>query len=254
MKRIVLFTVGVAALAFSGLAVAHSTWSHAVKGVSATFAATTVSNVRTSNCIGAEGAPFTLTRATYSGTATSTDATLNGPVTLDLSSYVNTTTGYGTVAGKLRISTAGNGYTNAHIDGVVSHGAFAGLAAGRVDNATWLLGNISADFTSAGGVTNGKLGGSAGGDAVEGIPGHCVKPALPKPQRIHVVGTATAASATSLSVASVTCAVPADLAAFVTSHVAVGTRVDLRCLVSNGTPTATRIGVHGAAATSHLVP
>ena len=47
------------------------------------------------------------TRATYSGTATSSDPTLNGPITLDLSSYVNTQTGYGTVGGRLSIATAG---------------------------------------------------------------------------------------------------------------------------------------------------
>ena len=124
MKRIVLLTAGVAALVFSGLAVAHATLSHSIKGVSATFTAATVSNLRTSSCIGAEGNPFTYTRATYSGMATSTDATLNGPVTLDLSSYINTTTGYGTVAGKLRITTANNGL------------AFAALAAtARIDRA-----------------------------------------------------------------------------------------------------------------------
>ena len=106
MKRIVLLTTGIAALVFSGLAVAHATRSHSIKGVSATFTATSVSNLRTSSCVGAEGTPFTYTRATYSGTATSADPTLNGPVTLDLSSYISTTTGYGTVAGKLRITTA----------------------------------------------------------------------------------------------------------------------------------------------------
>lgn len=253
MKRIVLLIVGAATLVFSGLAVAHSTLSHSIKGVSATFAATTVSNLRTSNCTGAEGSPFTFTRATYSGTATSTDATLNGPVTLDLASYVNTSTGYGTVAGHLRITTASNGHTNAHITGVVANNAFAGLAAGRVDGATWLLANVSADFAPATGPTNGKLGGTAGGAAVEGVPGRCVKPAPPKPERIHAVGSTTAVSATSISAAGVTCAVPADLSTFVLAHVAVGTRVDLKCVVSSGTPTLWHIGVRGGAASSHLV-
>ena len=58
MKRIVLLTTGIAALVFSGLAVAHATLSHSIKGVSATFAATSVSNLRTSSCVGAEGNPF----------------------------------------------------------------------------------------------------------------------------------------------------------------------------------------------------
>jgi hypothetical protein len=253
MKRIVLLTAGVAALVFSGLAVAHATWSHSIKAVSATFTATTVSNLRTSNCVGAEGSPYTYTRATYSGTATSTDPTLDGPVTIDLSSYINTSTGYGTVAGKLRISTAGNGHTDAHIDGVASGGGFAGLAAGRVDSATWLLGNVSAGFSPATGITNGKLGASAGGDAVEGVPGRCSKPTPPKPERVHVVGNASAASATSISAAGATCAVPADLASFVQAHVAVGTRVDLKCVVWNGTPTLWWIHVNGATASSHLV-
>ena len=174
-------------------------------------------------------------------------------MTLDLSSYVNTSTGYGTVAGKLRITTAGNSHTDAHIDGVVSHNAFAGLVAGHVDRNTWLLGNVSADFAPATGVSNGKLGGSAGGDAVEGVPGRCVKPVPPKPERIHAVGNTTAVSATSISAAGVTCAVPTDLSSFVVAHVSVGTRVDLKCVVSGGTPTLWHIGVRGGSASSHLV-
>ena len=85
------------------------------------------------------------------------------------------------------------------------------------------------------------------------MPGRCIKPSPPKPQRIHAVGYTTAVSATSVSAAGVTCAVPADLASFVQAHVAVGTRVDLKCVVSNGTPTLTHIGVRGGSASSHLV-
>jgi hypothetical protein len=252
MKRIVLLAAGVAALAFTSLAVAHTTWSHSLKAVSATFTATTVSNLRTSSCVGDQGVPFTYTRATYSGTATSSDPTLNGPITLDLSSYVNTATGYGTVGGRLSIATAG-GHTNAHVDAVFSNNSFAGLAAGRVDHATWLLANMSAGFSPATGIPSGNLGGSAGGAAVEGVPGRCEKPAPPKPEHIRVVGTATAVSATSISADGVTCVVPADLSHFVTTRVAVGTRVDLKCLVSGGATTLYWIGSKGGAASSHTV-
>ena len=252
MKRIVLLAVGVSALVFSGLAVAHATQSHSLKAVSATFTATSVSNLRTSSCIGDQGVPFTYTRATYSGTAMSTDPTLNGPITLDLSSYINTQTGYGTVGGRLSIATA-NGHTNAGVTAVFSNNAFAGLASGRVDHATWVLANMSASFAPATGISSGNLGGGTGGAAVEGVPGRCVKPAPPKPQHIRAVGYATAVSATSISADGVTCVVPADLSHFVTTHVAVGTRVDLKCTVAGGATTLYWIGVRGHAAESHTV-
>jgi hypothetical protein len=253
MKRIVLLAVGVSALVFSGLAVAHATQSHSLKAVSATFTATGVSNLRTSTCIGDQGVPFTLTRATYSGTATSSDPTLSGPIVLDLSSYLNTQTGYGTVGGKLSIATANGGHTNAGVTAVFSNNTFAGLASGRVDHATWVLANMSASFAPATGIASGNLGGSAGGAAVEGVPGRCVKPAPPKPQHIRAIGYTTAVSATSISADGVTCVVPADLSHFVTSHVAVGTRVDLKCSVAGGVTTLYWIGVRGHAAESHTV-
>ena len=103
-------------------------------------------------------------------------------------------------------------------------------------------------------MTNGKLGASAGGDAVEGVPGRCVKPVPPKPERVHAVGNTTAVSGTSISAAGVTCAVPADLASFVQSHVAVGTRVNLKCVVVGWNHDAQTGSVcRGKAASSHLV-
>lgn len=250
MKRLIWLAPAAIALVCTGIAVAHAGGARSVKNVAATFSATTVSNLRTGSCTGADGSTYTLTRGTYAGTATG-DPTLTGPVTLDVTSYVNATTGYGTASGRLRIDTASNGHTDAHFNAVVSHGAFAGFAQGRVRGIASLEGNVSATYATATGLTDGKIGGSSGGDAVELSFMRCANGQTPKPEHIKAVGNATAVSATSISAAGVTCAVPSDLSQFVTDHVQVGTRVELECSVSNGVGTLTRIEVKHHSASSH---
>ena len=83
MKRIGATAVIVLGLAAATIAVAHGTESKAVKQVSATFAATTASDVHTTTCTGADGDSYALSRGTYTGTATSTEPSLNGPVRID---------------------------------------------------------------------------------------------------------------------------------------------------------------------------
>jgi hypothetical protein len=254
MKRLIWLIVAVGALVSTAFAIADGMQFRSVKAVSATFSATTVSNLRTSTCTGTDGGTYATSRARYTGTAAGSDATLTGPATLDVSSFVNTTTGYGTVQGSLRIATANNGRTDASFAGVVSHGAFAGLAQGRAKGVATLSANISAAYVPATGITNGKLGGgTSGGDAVELVAGRCTNGTGAKPERVDVTGNTTAVSATSISAAGVTCGVPSDLSSFVTSHVQLGTRVELTCSVSNGVGTLARIEVKGASASSHLV-
>src|SRR4051794_37464616 len=65
MKRIGATAVIVFGLAAASIAVAHGTESKAVKQVSATFAATTASDVHTTTCTGADGDSYALSRGTY---------------------------------------------------------------------------------------------------------------------------------------------------------------------------------------------
>jgi hypothetical protein len=245
-----IFVTGAAFLLVgAGIAVAHGFDSKSVRAVSATFAATTASNVRTSSCTGADGT-YAKSVATYTGTATSSEPSLNGNASIEAASFVNTTTGVGTVWGKLRIATADGRRTSAEFEGVLSHGSVVGLAAGRnhPHGDVKLVANFSADFSSAGGFANGKLGGgTAAGDAILIARGGCKPPKPPKPpkpEKVKARGAITAVSSSSITVAGVTCAVPANLQNDV-AKVQAADVVTIECEVANGTSTLKHLSRHG---------
>lgn len=245
MRKLVWITAAIVALAGTGMAVARGLDSKSVKPVSATFTATTASVVRTATCTGADGT-YATTKATYTGTASSSESSLNGPVTIDARSLINTTTNVGTLSGKLRFG-SGEG-NDTHFDAVYSNGNIAGLAQGHTrDPGGRLLANLSAAFSATGGFTNGKLGGgTSGGDAVEVLRGGCEPTPAPKPDTIKVHGAVSAVSATSITAAGVTCSIPASLQASVAGlALAAGSQVEMTCTPSGGTNTLSRISIAG---------
>jgi hypothetical protein len=243
MRRMILATAAGLLLVGAGVAVAKSLDGKAVRQASATFDATGASKLRTSTCTGADGS-YTKSQATYTGTVTSTEPALNGPARISAASFVNTTTGDGTVRGELRIDTADGKHTSAHFQGVLTHGTVVGLAEGRTHpgrDELKLLANVSADYTPAGGFTNGRLGGAtAPGDAVLVTSGGCKKapkpPKPPKPEHVKAHGAITDVSSTSITVAGVTCAVPANLQPAV-ANLKTTDVVEIDCDVANGATT-----------------
>jgi len=241
MRRLILITAAGLALLGAGIAVAHEGGSKSVKQVAATFTATTGSNVQTSTCTGSDNLTYTTTRGRWTGTAATTapagDTSLSGNATVDAEVIVNSS-GDGFVSGRLRID--GANHTSASFEGVVSGGAhIAGLADGR-GSAPWskLVANLSADWSSAGGFVNGKLGGgTAGGNAVVLTSGGC-KP--PKPETVQAHGNLTI-NGSVVTVAGVSCNVPAgfDISKFKT-----GDRVEINCTSASGTNTLARISGH----------
>jgi hypothetical protein len=244
MRRIILASVAGLVLVVAGVAVAHGFDSKAVKQAAATFSATSASNLRTSQCTGADGT-YPKSVATYSGTASSSEPSLNGAARIDAASFVNTTTGVGTVWGNARIDTA-SGRTSFSFQGVLTHGSVVGLASGHSRRAdVKLLANFSADFNAAGGFANGKIGGGAApGDAVLITSGGCHPPKPPKPERVKARGAVSAVSGTSITVAGVTCGVPANLQGKV-ANVHVGDNASIQCDVANGASTLTQVSTHG---------
>jgi len=236
MRRLIWITAAGIALLGAGIAVAHEGHANSVKAVSATFAATTASDVRTNTCTGTDGT-YTTTRGRWSGIAAG-EPTLSGNATVDAEILVGPT-GDGVVAGKLRID--GANHTSAHFEAVIDKaGNFAGLAEGH-GSAPWnkLLANVSANWTSAGGFTGGKLGGGTnGGNAVVLTRGGC-KTTSSKPETIEAHGALTLGTGT-VTVAGVTCTVPSDLATKVGKFIA-NDRVEIRCTSASGTNTLTRI-------------
>jgi hypothetical protein len=239
MQRLIAITASALLLVGVGVAVAHSDKS--VKQVSATFTATDTSALRTSSCTGPDGT-YVRAHATYSGSAVSSDASLNGAARIEATSLINTTTGDGVVTGKLRID-AGDKRAVAHFTAVYTNGAIAGLAEGHTASpGAALVGNLSAGYSTTGGFTDGKLGGgTSGGNAVAVTRGGCrPSSSSPKPERVEARGAISAVSSSSITVAGVTCSVPADLQEKVgklhTSDV-----VTIHCEVANGTTTLTKV-------------
>jgi len=239
MKRtLVLASIAVVALVAAGIAVGHGIdGAKNVKEVTGTFTATTVSKLDTRTCTTSDGKTLVTTNGTYAGPA-SGDADLTGPVTIRAHSTVNTTDGVGVVWGTLRVGVA-SGDTEARFDAVLKGSQLAGLASGRAhEPSARLIANLSSDFNATTGFANGKLGGTTGGAAVELGPGTCKGP-VPVKETSRAEGTVTAVSTTSITVAGLTCAVPATLQSIVTP-LTVGTHAEIGCALSGGVNTLVR--------------
>jgi hypothetical protein len=242
MKRtLVVAGVTVVALATTGFAVAKGLDDNAksARALAGTFTATTPSRVDTRTCTTTDGKTIVTTNGTYTGMATG-DADLTGAAKLQARSVINTTDGIGVVSGVLRIDVAG-GDTLAHFDGVYSAGQVAGLAIGHAHTPhARLVANLSAGFVAGTGFSGGKLGGGTGaGAAVELGPGNC-RPAKTVEQRSEARGTVGPVSATSITVAGLTCAVPPSLQAKVATLTA-NERAEIHCMLVGGVNTLVRV-------------
>jgi hypothetical protein len=240
MRKLILVAVGAVSLAATGFAVAHGGDEKSAVAVAGTFSATSVSSTETKSCTSAAGKAIAATHATYRGTAVGA-ADLAGPITLDVHSAINTTDGVGVVEGKLRIDVASGRDTTARFTAVYDHGKLAGLATGKAhDPGMALVANMSAGFTAAGGFTDGKLGGSSGGSAVELASVRCERPEKPRPEKSEARGTVSAISTTSITVGGLTCAIPPALAAKAAA-LKVGDRAQIRCQLVNGQNTLVKV-------------
>ena len=97
-------------------------------------------------------------------------------------------------------------------------------------------------FAAATGFTSGKLGGAtAGGSAVEvGASGAC-KPTSTKPEKSEARGTIRALSASSVTVAGLSCAIPADKSAEINAKFKQGDTASIECSFANGQNTLRKI-------------
>ena len=143
------------------------------------------------------------------------------------------------LSGKLKIAATG-GDTVAHFDAVYDHGTIAGVASGHsaAPHAT-LVGNLSAAFSSTGGLTSGKIGGTSGGSAVEIGTAGC-ESTKTTAEKSEARGTVSAVSSTSITVGGLTCIVPASLAAQATA-LSVGARAGIKCSLVSGANTLLKV-------------
>jgi hypothetical protein len=162
-KRLALVGLLVtAALAAAGVAAAHGR-ATSVQSASATFAATTVSNMNQVTCSITSGDTFQATKATYTGEASSSDPRLAGTLTIRAWSLVDATNGVGHVFGFFRIRGAG---TRAHgtLNAAVADGKASGIARGFVRH-QWgrIVASLGSTFDPNAGFSTGSLGGSTAG-------------------------------------------------------------------------------------------
>ena len=243
MKRaLVLTSTALVALVATGFAVGHGLDGNtkSARGVAGAFTATNATKVQTRTCTTTDGKTLVSTNGLYTGTATG-DADLTGNATVRASSLINTTDNIGVVSGTLKIDVASGRDTQAQFNAVYSGGAIAGLATGHAhDPAAKLVANLSAGFTGSGGFTSGKIGGgTTGGAAVELGPGRC-QSTKPVNERSEAKGIISAVSSSSITVAGLTCAVPANLQAKV-AGLAVNGRAEIKCSLINAVNTLTRV-------------
>ena len=240
MRRLTFVLAVTVALVAAGLAVAKglNDGAKSATAVAGTFTATTAANVETRTCTTPDGKTIASTKATYTGAATGA-ADLTGPVTLQVRSLINTTDNVGAVSGHLTIDTAADKNTRAEFTAVYDKGKLGGLGAGRAgDHRVQLLANVSAGFSATGGFTDGKLGASTGGSAVELGPGTCQSE---QKESSSARGAVSAVSATSITVAGLTCDVPASFATQI-GTVKVGDRLEIRCNLVSGKNTLVKLG------------
>jgi hypothetical protein len=244
MRRLIFIVSGLAMLAVAGFAVAKNDGAKSLKAVAGTFTATSVSSrANTQTCKTTEGKTLVVTKGRYTGNALG-DQDLAGPITLEARSIINTTDDVGIVTGKLRIDVTSGADTRAQFTAVYDHGRLAGLATGDVqDPRARLLANLSAGFSTTGGFTDGKIGNTSGGSALEIGPGRCQPAQAQATTKSKATGTISALSAgppASITVGPLTCVVPASLAAKV-SALKVGDRVEIDCVLANGQNTLTKV-------------
>jgi hypothetical protein len=240
MRKLTFAAVVIVALVATSFAVAQGIeGAKSAKAVAGTFSATGTST-SSKTCTTTDGKTIVVTDGKYTGVAAG-DPDLTGPITLRARSVVNTTDNVGTVDGRFSIDVANGRNTDAVYSAVYDHGAIAGLAVGKAHQPnSKLIANLSAAFSAASGFTGAKLGGgTGGGSAVELGAGSC-KPAHTTAERSEAHGVVTALSTTSITVANVTCTIPAEKSADVNAKLKVGDTAEIRCSVVSGTSTLTR--------------
>jgi hypothetical protein len=145
------------------------------KTVSAMFNAATVRHLTMTSCTGADGV-YAVTNARYDGTSMgSADPRLNGKLSVQVRSVVNTTTNLGFVRATFRVRNHAGGSSDGSLVGVLSGGTLQGFVTGdlRHPGRTDLLGSVTASFTAAGGFTSGSLGTGPATDTAIAVTGSC---------------------------------------------------------------------------------
>ena len=239
MRKLTYIAALLVALVATGYAVADGIeGAKSASAVAGTFTATGAST-SSRTCTTTDDKTIVVTDGKYTGTATG-DPDLTGPITLRARSVINTTDNVGVVSGSLRIDQTPGGNTSANYSAVYDHGTIAGLATGRAHGpSAGLVANLSATSRPRRASRRqarrrhlGRLGGRAGTAAR-------ASRRSPTPEKSEAHGTISALSATSITVAGLTCAIPSDKSAAVNAKFKQNDVAQIRCSLVSGVNTLT---------------
>ena len=157
-RRLLLSSAIVTALAVAGIAIAGPGLSGSTSLVAASFYANTLVKSHTQTCTATNNDAITVTDATFTGTATSTDTRLAGPVSIHVKSVYDSTTNAGSLTGDLQIAGTSTpptpGQFHAALGGVNVNGNVQGFLFGGVGGGVHFLGSFSATFSATGGFSS----------------------------------------------------------------------------------------------------
>jgi hypothetical protein len=166
--RLALLAGIVVALAGAAVAAAHFNGS-AASSVSATFYANTVSGTTTSSTCTTPTTSnaITVTDATFTGTSTSTsDPSLNGPLTIHVRSVYDSTTNLGSVTADYVVdnSTASTPtWFGGELTAVDNNGTLQGLLLGSQSGGN-VVANVTSAFSASAGFASSSAQGTIGGN------------------------------------------------------------------------------------------
>jgi hypothetical protein len=164
-RRVMLAVASVLALAAAGIAVAGPAPS-SMSLVSATFSTGAPTNSHSHTCTAANSSDqITVTDATYSGTASSMDSRLNGPITIHVHSvYEAGTANLGTVNGDVRIDNSATppNHFHANLTGVDVNGNVQGWISGHAGPGAQIAGALAGPYTATGGFGSSTIGATTG--------------------------------------------------------------------------------------------
>jgi hypothetical protein len=163
LNRVVV-VAAVVTLVSAGSAFAWHGFTSA-SSVMTTFSANTVANSTTQTCTASNNDSIQVTEATFSGTASSSDANLNGPITIDATSTFDATANAGTVTGVVSIgsnmASPPVGFEGRLLTVNVG-GHLQGLIVGKEAGGGTVIGNVTSTFSTSAGF------GSSGSPATVG--------------------------------------------------------------------------------------
>lgn len=168
--------LGALLVASVAIAAVKTTTKASITSASSEFTATTVSHAHNTTCTAKGGDSFQSTTAVYKGTSTGDDPRLSGPITIKAHSFLDTTSGLGTLHGTFSIKGTGKAGVVGTLSGAISNGTLSGIVKGQATGpAGALLASLGGTFGQTSGFSASGIGTAATGGGVIVSNGFCPK-------------------------------------------------------------------------------